>query len=74
MANYIENFPLDIEFMIPETLTLLRFDEFIEQYPEDGGHYELHHGAIVEMRPTGNHEKVAALISTHFPHVKMYYY
>jgi Uma2 family endonuclease len=36
----------------------LTFDEFIEQYPEDGGCYELRNGAIVEMRPIGKHEKV----------------
>lgn len=44
----------------PERLT---FDNFLAQYPEDGGRYELRHGAIVAMRPTGPHEKVAALIS-----------
>ncbi|GGA02238.1 Uma2 family endonuclease [Okeania sp. KiyG1] len=49
--------------MTQETLTLLTFEQFLQQYPEDGRHYELHQGEIVEMRPIGAHEKVAALIA-----------
>ncbi len=41
----------------------LTFDEFLTQCPEDGGRYELHYGAIVEMRPTGPHEQVGGFIS-----------
>ncbi len=41
----------------------LTFDQFVEQYPEDGGCYELIKGAIVEMRPIGEHEKVTAITS-----------
>lgn len=41
----------------------LTFDQFVEQYPEDGGRYELIKGAIVEMRPIGEHEKVTAIAS-----------
>jgi Uma2 family endonuclease len=44
----------------PQKLT---FDEFLTQCPEDGGQYELHYGAIVEMRPTGPHEQVGGFIS-----------
>ena len=43
----------------PQPLT---FDEFIALYPEDGGRYELRHGVITEMRPTGAHEEVIGLI------------
>lgn len=49
--------------MIQATTKLLTFDEFLAQYPEDGGRYELIDGAIIEMRPIGSHEKVAALIT-----------
>src|SRR6476646_2315999 len=41
----------------------LTFDQFVNQYPEDGGRYELRWGEVVGMRPTGPHEKVAALIA-----------
>lgn len=44
----------------PQKLT---FDEFLTQCPEDGGRYELHYGAMVEMRPTGPHEQVGGFIS-----------
>lgn len=40
----------------------LTFEQFLEQYPEDGGCYELIEGEIVEMRPIGKHEQVAAFI------------
>jgi Uma2 family endonuclease len=45
---------------------LLTFEEFSEQYPENGGRYELVDGEIIEMRPIGRHEKVAGLISRKF--------
>ncbi len=41
----------------------LTFDEFVNQYPEDGGRYELRWGEVVEMRPIGPHEKVSALVA-----------
>ncbi|GAB4276746.1 MAG: hypothetical protein Fur0025_02160 [Oscillatoriaceae cyanobacterium] len=41
----------------------LTFAEFIEQYPEDGGIYELVDGEIIEMRATRAHDKVAEFIS-----------
>jgi Uma2 family endonuclease len=41
----------------------LTFEQFLEQYPEDGGCYELIEGEIVEMRPIGKHEKIAGEIS-----------
>ncbi len=49
--------------MVQAVSKLLTFDEFLEQYPEDGGNYELRQGRIVAMRPTGLHEQVAALIA-----------
>ncbi|MEH2197851.1 Uma2 family endonuclease [Nostoc sp.] len=43
---------------------LLTFNEFIEWYPDDGKHYELHKGVIIEMSPsTGAHEKVVGFIA-----------
>ncbi|MEH2443600.1 Uma2 family endonuclease [Nostoc sp.] len=43
---------------------LLTFNEFIEWYPNDGKHYELHKGVIIEMPPpTGAHEKVVGFIA-----------
>jgi Uma2 family endonuclease len=48
--------------MVQAAPSPLLFDEFVEHYPEDGGRYELRHGVMVEMRPTGSHEEVIALI------------
>jgi Uma2 family endonuclease len=45
--------------MIQTAAESLTFEEFLETYPEDGGRYELIKGAIVEVRPIGQHEKVA---------------
>lgn len=39
------------------------FDEFLEQYPDNGKRYELIDGNIVEVRPRGQHEKIAGFIS-----------
>ncbi|NEP97353.1 Uma2 family endonuclease, partial [Okeania sp. SIO2F5] len=44
------------------TKTRLTFDQFIDQYPEDGVIYELVDGEIREMRPIGADENVANLI------------
>lgn len=38
------------------------FDEFLAQYPDDGKRYELIDGNIVEVRPRGQHEKIAGFI------------
>ena len=48
--------------MIQAATHPLTFDDFLALYPEDGGRYELRHGEIIEMRPTGPHEEVIALI------------
>jgi len=40
---------------------LMTLDEFLDWYPQDGnGIYELHNGVIVEMQPTGTHERVTS--------------
>ncbi len=52
--------------MIQAIPNLLTFEEFSEQYPENGGRYELVDGAIIEIRPIGRHEKIAGLISRKF--------
>lgn len=45
------------------TRSPLTFDEFVNQYPNDGGRYELRWGDVIEMRPIGPHEKVSALVA-----------
>lgn len=47
-----------------ETLTkLITFDNFIAQYPDIGGRYELHDGIIVEMpKPKGKHSTVTGFL------------
>ncbi|MCT7979681.1 Uma2 family endonuclease [Laspinema sp. C3] len=44
----------------------LTFDQFLAQYPEDGGFYELVNGELVEMRATRNHDDVADFIADGF--------
>lgn len=39
------------------------FEDFIKWYPDAGGRYELHDGAIVELpKPTGNHSNVTGFL------------
>jgi Uma2 family endonuclease len=49
------------------TQTLIKpvtYEEFIEWYPSDGKHYELHDGVIIEMAPpTGDHEKIVGFLA-----------
>lgn len=47
----------------PQKLT---FEAFLAQYSEDGGRYELHYGAIAEMRPIGSHEQVGGFVTQKF--------
>lgn len=44
----------------------LNFEEFIEWYPDDGKLYELIDGVIVEVKPTGAHEKIAGFLTRKF--------
>ncbi len=41
----------------------LSFEDFIDQYPSDGGRYELIEGEVVEVRPTGAHEDIGGFIA-----------
>jgi Uma2 family endonuclease len=41
---------------------LITFEEFIDQYPDDGGIYELINGAIIPVNPTGKHEEIIAFL------------
>lgn len=52
--------------MTPAQTKPLTFEEFLEQYPEDGGIYELVDGEIVEMRATRAHSNVARYIAKCF--------
>jgi len=38
------------------------FEEFLECQPESG-RYELHNGVIIELQPTGTHERIAAFLA-----------
>ncbi len=49
--------------MVQAAQQFLTFEEFLEWYPEDGKRYELIDGEIVEMRPVGDHEEIAGLIT-----------
>jgi Uma2 family endonuclease len=42
---------------------LTTLEEFWHWYPNDGGRYELHNGAIIEMQPTGSHEQVISFLT-----------
>jgi Uma2 family endonuclease len=41
----------------------LSFEEFLAQYPENAGRYELIEGEVVEVRPTGPHENIGGFIA-----------
>lgn len=49
--------------MIQALQRTITFEEFLEEYPEDGRCYELIDGEIVEMRPKGNHQYISSLIT-----------
>jgi Uma2 family endonuclease len=38
-------------------------NEFLDWYPDGYGRFELHDGVVVEMQPTGTHERVAGEIA-----------
>jgi Uma2 family endonuclease len=46
--------------MIQTASKLMTLDEFLDWYPDGYGRFELHDGVVVEMQPTGTHERVAA--------------
>jgi len=49
--------------MVQAVARSLSFDDYIEQYPNDGGRYELVHGEFVEMRPIGPHEAISGFLT-----------
>ncbi|MBD2110420.1 MULTISPECIES: Uma2 family endonuclease [Cyanophyceae] len=49
--------------MVQATAQPLSFEDFIDQYPCDGGRYELIEGEVVEVRPTGAHEDIGGFIA-----------
>ena len=49
--------------MVQAAARLLSFDDYIEQYPEDGGRYELVDGELIEMRPIGPHEAISGFLT-----------
>ncbi len=52
------------ELVTIETDTkLMTLDEFLDWYPDGYGRFELHNGEIIEMQPTGTHERVTSFLS-----------
>lgn len=49
--------------MVPAVGPRLSFDEFIAQYPDNGGRYELIEGEVVPVRPTGAHGDIGGFIA-----------
>ncbi|PSR13199.1 hypothetical protein C8255_25610 [filamentous cyanobacterium CCP3] len=49
--------------MVQATEQPLSFEAFLDQYPSDGGRYELIEGEVVEVRPTGAHEDIGGFIA-----------
>ena len=45
---------------VPQLMTL---EEFLDWYPDGYGHYELWHGTVIEMQPTGTHEQVGGFLA-----------
>lgn len=48
------------QFCTSEFATLT---EFLDQYPDGGGRFELRDGVVVEMQATGTHEQVAGFLA-----------
>ncbi len=49
--------------MVTVATQTMTFDEFLEWYPDGFGRYELIRGVVVEMSPTGLHERVIDRLS-----------
>ncbi|NET75959.1 Uma2 family endonuclease [Okeania sp. SIO1F9] len=45
-------------------IKLMTLEEFWDWYPDGYGRFELHNGEIVEVQPTGTHEKVAGFLAS----------
>ncbi len=48
--------------MVQASALLMSFEAFLAWKPETG-RYELHDGVVVEMQPTGAHERVVGLLN-----------
>jgi Uma2 family endonuclease len=46
--------------VVPQLMTL---EEFLDWYPDGYGRYELWHGVVIEMQPTGTHEQVGGFLA-----------
>ncbi len=55
--------PMTIAIHPPTQQKLLSFDEFLIRYGDDN-RYELIDGEVFNLEPTGQHEEVAAFITT----------
>ena len=51
--------------MVQTASSLMSFQEFLDWKPETG-RYELHDGVVIEMQPTGPHERVVGLLNRKF--------
>ena len=49
--------------MIQAAGRAISFEEFLDQYPDNGGRYELIEGEVVEVRPTDSHEDIGGFIA-----------
>ncbi|MGB7443881.1 MAG: Uma2 family endonuclease [Coleofasciculaceae cyanobacterium] len=49
--------------MIQTTAKVMNLDEFLDWYPDGYGRFELYNGVVVEMQPTGTHERVAGFLA-----------
>jgi Uma2 family endonuclease len=50
----------------PHVANPMRFETFLEWYPNDGRRFELIEGIVTEMLPTGPHEDVAGFLGAEF--------
>ncbi|MGK7890417.1 MAG: hypothetical protein AB4042_13860 [Leptolyngbyaceae cyanobacterium] len=48
------------------TTAKLTFNDFLEQYPENNGRFELVDGEIIEMPATRRHDDIAEFLDRHF--------
>lgn len=46
--------------MIQTKLKTMNLEEFLDWYPDGYGRFELYDGVVVEMQPTGTHERVVS--------------
>lgn len=45
-------------------IKLMTLEEFWDWYPDGYGRFELHNGEIIQVQPTGTHEKVAGFLAS----------